>query len=301
VVKATPGRSRVLRAAIVVAALVAVGGGLWLSTLRRDPSRELDAATGAFLARVTGGKASEAYAQGADELHAKVDHGVFQLVADDLVEAAGPFVRIDSLATKIEPGAAGAGEQADVVAQVAFAKRRLPVHLGLVRKDGEGGWRVSSFVVMYPDSMWPAPDAAAVSAESTRWMEQFRADDKGAMYARLYPDAWATWKPSKFDADITRLQNSCQDMQIGTPAIEGTTQEADTVVDVPYVCRNGDHVVTRMHWMWLRGKWRLLKVSWAVPKLGEAEAGQGAPGAGVQEAPAAPAAPAVPAVPAKTP
>ena len=247
--KASPGRSRALRVAIVVAALAAVGAGLWLSTLRRDPSRELSAATGAFLARVTGGKASEAYAQGADELHASVDHGVFQLEADDLTEAAGAFVRVDSLASTPAPapGAAGAapGDRVMVVAQTTFAKRSLPVKLGLVRR-GDEGWRVSSFSVLYPDKMWPDPDADAVRAESTRWMEQLRADDKGAMYARLYPDAWSTWKPSQFDADITRLQNSCQDMQLGTPAIEGTTQLGDTVVDVPYVCRNGDHVVTRI-------------------------------------------------------
>lgn len=260
------GRSPALRVAIVIAALAAIGGAVWLTSFRRDTTRELRAATAAFLTRVTDGHASDAYAQGADELHANVDHGVFQLAADDLVEVAGKFRRLGSLTAE-----AGASDEkgdgaarASVVAQAEFEKQTFSVRLGLVRRE-EGGWRVSSFTVLYPDKMWPAPDPERLVKESAQWMQWFSAGDLAAMYARLYPDVWPTWKPSQFEADIKKLRDSCQDMQLAAPTVVGTNHEGESLVEVRYTCRNGDLVGTRLAWTWLRGKWRLLKVSWGVP------------------------------------
>jgi hypothetical protein len=261
----TGGRSRTRRAVIVIAAMVAIGSAIWLTSFRRDSTRELRAATAAFLTRVTDGHASDAYAQGADELHATVDHGVFQLAADDLVEVAGKFKRIGSFAAEtVTSDAKGDGApKTTVVAQAELEKQTLPVRLGFVRRDE--GWRVSSFVVLYPDKMWPAPDPERLVRESAEWMQWFSTGDLASMYARLYPDVWPTWKPSQFEADIKKLRDSCQDMQVAAPTVVGTNHEGESLVEARYTCRNGDQVATRLAWTWLRGKWRLLKVSWAVP------------------------------------
>jgi hypothetical protein len=266
------GGSRALRVAIVIAALAAIGGAVWLTTFRRDTTRELRAATTAFLTRVTDGHASDAYAQGADELHANVDHGVFQLAADDLTEVAGKLRRVGTLTAETVTGdAKGDGAaRASVIAQAELERQTLDVRLGFVRRDE--GWRVTSFVVVYPDKMWPAPDPAQLVKESTQWMQWFEGGDLASMYARLYPDVWPTWKPSQFEADINKLRASCQDMQVAAPTVVGTNHEGESLVEARYTCRNGDLVATRLAWTWLRGKWRLLKVSWGVPGVAPAPA-----------------------------
>jgi len=266
-VKKDVSRGRVRRVAILVGVLVALGSALWLTTFRRDTSRELRAAASAFLTRLGDGRASEAYAQAADQLRAEVDHGVFQLMADDLTEAAGKFKRIGRVETSQVSHDAEV-TRATFVADAAFEKRELPVALTLVHR--EDGWRVASFLVKYPDDMWPAPDAVALAKDSTQFMKWLAEGDLGAMYARFYPDVWTTWKPSKFEGDIERLRGGCAGLHADLPTVVGTNSAGMTLVEVRTTCASGDAFVTQLKWSWLHGKWRLLGLTFAATSVKDA-------------------------------
>jgi hypothetical protein len=129
----------------------------------------------------------------------------------------------------------------------------------------EDGWRVAKYEIKYPDKLWPDPDPDLLLGESGKFMKSLQEGDLAAMYGRFYPDVWSRWKPSAFEADIGRLRGACQNLSLDPPTIVGTNDEGHTLVEGRMHCADGALISTRLRWMWQHGKWRLLKVSWAIP------------------------------------
>ena len=247
--------------AIVVAVVAALGGAVWLLSFRSDPSRELKAAAAAFLTRLGDGRVDQAYSQSADELKSTIDLRLFSLAVDDLNGAVGRFRRLARVTrSTIAADPATQATRADFAAEVEFEKRSLPIELGFVH--GTDGWRVTRFKVDYPDGFWPEPDAEALTRDSAQVMAWFAAGELTALYARLYPDVWDTWKPSKFEADVQGIRGACGRFEIGAPRVIGTNAGKMTLVESAVACERGSGFVTQLKWSWRHGKWRLLGMAW---------------------------------------
>ncbi len=251
---------RGFRVVLVLGALAAIGGAIWLLSFRSDRSRELRAAAAAFLTRASDGRASEAYAQAADAFRISVDRGVFLLMVDDMNAALGAFQKI----ARIESSRVTKGKQAtgaELVVDAVFEKQVLRAEFHFVRQDG--GWRVVGFELHFPENFWPGPDPAALERASAEFLGWLGAGDLGPMYASFYPIVQSSWKPSQFDADMKRLRASCGAMLPASPRIVGTNDAEETLVEIPVTCADGAPFIARLKWTWLRGRWRLLGMSWS--------------------------------------
>jgi hypothetical protein len=248
------------RVVLVLGAVAALGGAVWLMSFRRDVSRELRAAASAFLTRLSDGRGSEAYAQAADQLKAEHPHVEFLLMVDDMNAALGRFRKMARVATaRVEADAEVT--RADFVADAEYDKQVVRVAFRLVHR--EDGWRVAAFEVEYPPGFWPAPDAEALQRESTQLVTWLAAGDVSPLYARFHPEAWSDWKPWQFEADLHKLRSACGTLHADAPRVVATNAAEAKRVEIAVACATGAPYVVRLEWTWLRGKWRLQGMRWA--------------------------------------